>query len=55
MPEDKLTIVKDLQAQGRTVAMIEKYFGGVVPAPNAEEEPDKALRERFEALPGIVE
>ncbi len=39
----------------RTVAMIEKYFGGVVPAPNAEEEPDKALRERFEALPEIVE
>ena len=39
----------------RTVAMIEKYFGGEVPAPGAEEEVDKALRERFEALPAIVE
>lgn len=34
----------------RTVAMIEKYFDGVVPAPNAEEEPDKALRGLFEAM-----
>src|SRR5699024_524259 len=39
----------------RTVAMIEKYFGGEVPAPGAEEEVDKALRARFEALPAIVE
>ena len=39
----------------RTVAMIEKYFGGEVPAPGAEDESDVALRERFEALPGIVE
>ena len=39
----------------RTVAMIEKYFGGEVPAPGAEEDVDKALRERFEALPAIVE
>ena len=39
----------------RTVAMIEKYFGGEVPAPGEETEPDRALRERFEALPGIVE
>ena len=39
----------------RTVAMIEKYFGGAVPAPHAEEEPDRALRERYEALPALVE
>ena len=39
----------------RTVAMIEKYFGGIVPAPAEETEVDKALREKFEALPAAVE
>ena len=39
----------------RTVAMIEKYFGGVIPEPGQEEEPDAALRQRFESLPAIVE
>ncbi|MBO7359112.1 MAG: methionine--tRNA ligase subunit beta, partial [Clostridia bacterium] len=38
-----------------TVAMIEKYFGGVVPAPTGYEEPDRALIATFEALPAIVE
>ena len=36
----------------RTVAMIEKYFDGVVPAPGAETELETALREKFLALPG---
>ena len=49
-------LVNDLgNLVSRTVAMIEKYFGGEVPAPGAEDESDVALRERFEALPGIVE
>ena len=33
----------------RTVAMIEKYFGGVLPAPGEEQEPDAKLREHCEA------
>ncbi len=39
----------------RTVAMIEKYFGGVIPEPGQEQEPDVQLRARFEALPALVE
>ena len=39
----------------RTVAMIEKYFGGVLPAPGEEQEPDAKLREHCEALPALVE
>ena len=38
-------LVNDLgNLVSRTVAMIEKYFGGVVPAPNAYEEPDLHLK-----------
>ncbi|MBQ3761277.1 MAG: methionine--tRNA ligase [Clostridia bacterium] len=39
----------------RTVAMIEKYFGGEVPAPGAYEEADRHIIELFEALPAQVE
>ena len=39
----------------RTVAMIEKYFGGIIPEPGEEQEPDINLRARYEALPALVE
>ena len=41
----------------RTVAMIEKYFGGVVPAVTdaADPETDRPLQEHCAALPGLVE
>ncbi|MBR2824386.1 MAG: methionine--tRNA ligase [Clostridia bacterium] len=39
----------------RTVAMIEKYCGGRIPAPNAPEEIDRALWELAEKTPGRVE
>ncbi len=39
----------------RTVAMIEKYFGGSVPEPGSYEEPDRHIIELFEALPAAVE
>ncbi len=39
----------------RTVAMIEKYFGGVVPSPGPETQLEEALREKFLALPAAYE
>ncbi|NLD03283.1 MAG: methionine--tRNA ligase, partial [Clostridiales bacterium] len=39
----------------RTVAMIEKYFGGLVPTPGSYEEVDRALINRAEKLPEAVE
>ena len=40
----------------RTVAMIEKYFGGVVPAPEVvDETTDAPLLERFAHMPELVE
>ncbi|MGI6116116.1 methionine--tRNA ligase [Luoshenia tenuis] len=39
----------------RTVAMVEKYFDGVVPAPGPLTAEDKELRAKAEALPGSME
>ncbi|MBR0463666.1 MAG: methionine--tRNA ligase subunit beta, partial [Clostridia bacterium] len=40
----------------RTVAMIEKYFGGEVPAPQLEDEAaDAPLKARFAEMPALVE
>ena len=39
----------------RTVAMIEKYFGGVIPAPGETEDVDRALWTLAEETPGRVE
>ncbi len=39
----------------RTVAMIEKYFDGAVPAPGPETELEAALREKYLALPALYE
>jgi methionyl-tRNA synthetase len=39
----------------RTVAMIEKYFGGVMPSPTSFEAVDQALIAQVEALPGAME
>ncbi len=39
----------------RTVAMIEKYFGGIVPECGELTEPDLHIKEMFEALPAAVE
>lgn len=39
----------------RTVAMIEKYFDGVVPAPGPVTEFEQTLLDRYQALPALVE
>ncbi len=39
----------------RTTAMLDKYFGGVIPAPNAYEAVDQALIDKTEALPPAFE
>ncbi len=39
----------------RSVAMVEKYFDGVIPAPGALTELEQALRTRALALPALVE
>ena len=39
----------------RTVAMIEKYFGGALPERGEETELEAALRDRFEKMPALIE
>ncbi len=39
----------------RSVAMVEKYFGGKIPAPGESGELEQALQQRALALPGLVE
>lgn len=39
----------------RTVTMIEKYFGGIIPAPGEEVDPDGELKEIAAGTPGKVE
>ena len=39
----------------RTVAMIEKYFGGALPERGEETELEAALRDRYEKMPALIE
>jgi len=39
----------------RTVVMVEKYFGGIIPKPAAEEDPDPELKNLAVSTPGTVE
>lgn len=39
----------------RTTAMLDKYFSGIIPAPNAYESVDQALIDKVEALPQAFE
>jgi methionyl-tRNA synthetase len=39
----------------RTVVMVEKYFGGIIPKPAAEEDPDPELKDLAVSTPGAAE